>query len=253
MYREMKTIFEISPYLLIVRSKKFRIAIAKLRITSHHLNIEIGRHRNIERLEQKCVLCDKNDLEDVKFLQHSGFADVWLYPESVDSKKFIPMSHCRLRDIYITDLKQSIHLSSSLVMYREMKTIFEISPYLLIVRSKKFRIAIAKLRLASHHLNIEIGRHRNIERLEQKCVLCDKNDLEDVKFLQHSGFADVWLYPESVDSKKFIPMSHCRLRDIYITDLKQSIHLSSSLVMYREMKTIFEISPYLLIVRSKKN
>ena len=64
-------------------------------------------------------------------------------------------------------------------MYREMKTIFEISPYLFIVRSKKVRNAIAKLRLASHHLNIEIGRHRNIERLVPKCVLCDKNDLED--------------------------------------------------------------------------
>lgn len=112
-------------------------------------------------------------------LQHSGFADVWLYPESVDIKKFIPMFHCRLKDIYITDWKQSIDLSSSLVMYREMKTIFEISPYLLIVRSKKFRNAIAKLRLSSHHLNIEIGRHRNIERLERKCELCDKNDLED--------------------------------------------------------------------------
>ena len=45
----------------------------------------------------------------VKYLlQHSGFADVWLYQESVDIKKFIPTFHCSLRDIYITVWKQSI-------------------------------------------------------------------------------------------------------------------------------------------------
>ena len=105
-------------------------------------------------------------------LQHSGFADVWLCPESVDIKKFILTFHCRLRDIYITDWKQSIDLSAPLVMYREMKTIFEISPYLLIVRSKKFRNAIAKLPLSSHHLNIEkrsTQKHRKVRA--KMCIM----------------------------------------------------------------------------------
>lgn len=60
-----------------------------------------------------------------------------------------------------------------------MKETFEISPYLLTVNNKKFRNAIAKLRLSSHQLNIETGRHRNIERLDRKCTLCNRNELED--------------------------------------------------------------------------
>ena len=72
-----------------------------------------------------------------------------------------------------------MHLSSSLNIYRELKQSFTPSPYLLIMKNKNFRNAIAKLRLSSHHLNIELGRHRNIERAERKCTLCNLNDLED--------------------------------------------------------------------------
>ena len=66
-----------------------------------------------------------------------------------------------------------------LVLYKEMKQSFEMSPYLLIIQNKKHRNAIAKIRLSSHQLNIETGRHTNIERLYRKCNLCNLNDLED--------------------------------------------------------------------------
>ena len=56
--------------------------------------------------------------------------------------------------------QQGMHLSSSLNIYRELKQSFTPSPYLLIMRNKNFRNAIANLRLSSHHLNIELGRHR---------------------------------------------------------------------------------------------
>ena len=38
---------------------------------------------------------------------------------------------------------------------------------------------MAKLRLSSHKLNIEIGRHSKIDRQDRKCIRCNLNDIED--------------------------------------------------------------------------
>ena len=112
-------------------------------------------------------------------LEKSGFLDVWLFPESVDITKFVKIFHKRLRDIFITEWKQRMGLSSSLDIYRDIKSSFELTPYLLLIKNRKFRNVITKLRLSLHQLNIETGRHRNIERLDRKCKICNLGDLED--------------------------------------------------------------------------
>ena len=45
----------------------------------------------------------------------------------------------------------------------------------------KFRAVLSRLRLSSHHLNIEVGRHgsNRVERHQRLCLLCDKHDVED--------------------------------------------------------------------------
>ena len=60
-----------------------------------------------------------------------------------------------------------------------MKQSFKISTYLLIIQTMKHRNAIAELRLSSHQLNIETGRHTSIERLDRRCNVCILSDLED--------------------------------------------------------------------------
>jgi len=47
----------------------------------------------------------------------------------------------------------------SLYLFREFKTDFERSAYLNQLHNIKHRHILAKLRLSSHKLNIEIGRH----------------------------------------------------------------------------------------------
>lgn len=112
-------------------------------------------------------------------LERSGFNDVWLYPESVNIDIFLKILHTRLKDNYISEWTQGLNLSSSLHIYKELKTSLEMSHYLLIIQNKKLRNALAKLRLSSHQLYIETGRHRNITRADRKCVLCNLNDIED--------------------------------------------------------------------------
>ena len=66
-------------------------------------------------------------------------------------------------------------------MFRNLKTTFEISQYLLTVSNVKLRQYITKIRLSSHNLLIEYGRHWNIPRNERHCNKCTNNNgsLED--------------------------------------------------------------------------
>ena len=63
-YRQIAS-FQFSEYLEIVNIKKFRIALTKIRVSSHRLEIEMGRWARPERIEfydRRCKLCNK--LED---------------------------------------------------------------------------------------------------------------------------------------------------------------------------------------------
>jgi len=60
-----------------------------------------------------------------------------------------------------------------------LKPTFERSSYLDLIENKKHRRIIAKMRLSSHKLLIETGRHHNIDRNERICPLCNCNDIED--------------------------------------------------------------------------
>ena len=114
-----------------------------------------------------------------ELLERSGFYDVWLFPESVNINMFLNILQCRLRDNYINEWNQGLNQSQSLTMYKEVKRTFEMSSYLIKMQNRKFRNALAKLRLSSHSLNIETGRHRNIDRSNRKCSACNLNDIED--------------------------------------------------------------------------
>ena len=57
--------FEFSDYLDIITIRKFRVALAKRRVSSHRLEVEMGRWARPERItfeDRKCKFCNK--LED---------------------------------------------------------------------------------------------------------------------------------------------------------------------------------------------
>ena len=70
-------------------------------------------------------------------------------------------------------------MSSSMILYRELKDDFSMSEYLKILHNKKLRTVVLKLRLSSHRLAIESGRHIGTERQNRKCIFCSTNDIED--------------------------------------------------------------------------
>jgi hypothetical protein len=80
---------------------------------------------------------------------------------------------------FITECRIRMDNSSSLTLFRVLKEGLELSVYLMKIDNFKHRQIISKLRMSSHCLNIEYGRHRNIERQNRLCELCDKLTIAD--------------------------------------------------------------------------
>jgi len=65
-YREISTTIDFKAYLNVVNIPKHRIALSRLRTSSHHLAIETGRwHKpiSIPYSDRKCIVCDTLDDE----------------------------------------------------------------------------------------------------------------------------------------------------------------------------------------------
>lgn len=112
-------------------------------------------------------------------LQNTGFHEVWMYPSSVNINMFVPIFRTRIIDMYINNWRQDICSKSSLFLFKELKPDFERSEYINKMKCRSLRNILAKIRLSSHDLHIETGRHRNIDRNDRKCTLCQCNDIED--------------------------------------------------------------------------
>ena len=121
-----------------------------------------------------------NWLQKVKILLESaGFAEIWMFPESVIGNKFIPVLKQRFMDIYIANWREGMNACSSLSLFRNVKCSYQQAPYIYKLLNKKYRNAIAKLRLSSHPLLIETGRYSGVPRENRKCIYCDMDDIED--------------------------------------------------------------------------
>jgi len=66
LYKRVKQHFEIEFYICNIVSRRVRVALTKLRVSSHVLRIESGRYGRdrIKKAERKCSYCMSNDIED---------------------------------------------------------------------------------------------------------------------------------------------------------------------------------------------
>jgi len=111
----------------------------------------------------RCEAGKTNWLSDVrKLLNGTGFSELWIFRNSVIHVPYFVT--LRLMDLYKTERREGVSKSTSLTSYKELKDTFELSPCLRTVDSFKHRQCLFKLRQSSHALNIEQGRHRNIQR-----------------------------------------------------------------------------------------
>ena len=108
-----------------------------------------------------------------------GFYNVWIYQGVGNKRAFLDTFKLRLTDKFIQEWNSRI-MESSRANFYSLFSNFEHQLYLETIGVKKFRIAMTKLRVASHRLEIEVGRWAKPNRIpidERKCRFCNK--LED--------------------------------------------------------------------------
>lgn len=134
----------------------------------------------LSEMEKTAFTRKQSWLSKVKhLLDNNGFSEVWYYPHMVQIKTFLPELKNRLIDNFIGELRRGLESCSSMSLYREISETLELAPYTIKLHNRKQRNAMAKLRLSSHCLLIETGRHNGITRENRKCTLCSRNDIED--------------------------------------------------------------------------
>ena len=92
---------------------------------------------------------------------------------------FLRVLKTRLIDSFISKSREGIRKCSSLSLFKELHISYETAQYLNLLCCAKYRKALAKLRLSSHSLAIESGRHNGIPRENRKCAFCNLNDIDD--------------------------------------------------------------------------
>jgi hypothetical protein len=112
-------------------------------------------------------------------LYELGFNEIWLSQTVGDHVLFLSILKQRLCDTFIQNWNARLTDSSRAIFYRNFNT-FGFKQYLNIINIPKYRYALTRLRVASHRLQIEVGRwHRpvSVPINERKCLYCQK--LED--------------------------------------------------------------------------
>ena len=134
----------------------------------------------------KCMLKDcengkKNWASNVKSLLDSfGFSNAWLDQANIVHNQFHCIFKQRVCDVFTQAWCNSIIESSSLRSYITFKSILCYEKYLDFVPSK-YRVALSRLRLASHQLRVVTGSYGNnrIEYANRTCNICNSSDIED--------------------------------------------------------------------------
>ena len=112
-----------------------------------------------------------------EMLEHMGLAELWIN-QSI-AKPSLDTIKLRILDQFKQNWKSNINQSGKLSAYCTFKSNFEFEPYLKIIKQNKYRIALSRVRLSSHKLEIEQGRYYNINREDRKCKICNSHLVEN--------------------------------------------------------------------------
>ena len=105
-------------------------------------------------------------------LFENGFGHAWIAGTVGDTNAFLSMSTHRINDISLQNWQRSLNDSPKANHYKHFKSQLDVEKYLFIDLSFICRITLAKFRCSSHNLQVEKGRHQNIEHEYRFCPFC---------------------------------------------------------------------------------
>ena len=125
-------------------------------------------------------------------LQNNCFGYIWDQQEIANEKQFFKQLEQCLRDQFIQKWREELEKGSKLELYNGFKVYFQSEKYLDVLKIFKYRHIYATFRLSCHDLEIEVGRHRDIDRELRKCpVGCDRIEDEYHFLLVCDNFKEI--------------------------------------------------------------
>ena len=125
-------------------------------------------------------------------LGNLGFMEAWTQQNVGDVKIFLSVVKQQLSDNFIQNWNSQLNESSRALFYRNLS--FGYKSYLDTVTTSKFRVALSRLRLSSHRLEIETGRWAkpNSVPIENRlCTSCMKLEDEFHFVLEYTRYNDL--------------------------------------------------------------
>ena len=124
-------------------------------------------------LVSQCNLGRKNWASQMKDMLYGlGFGYIWELQEVTNRDWFINEFKNRLLDCEKQNWRASLMNMSKLKLYSMFKLNLETESYLLLDIRRDYRVALAKLRVGNHDLEIEKGRHNKKSRMNRICKFC---------------------------------------------------------------------------------
>ena len=149
-------------------------------------------------------------------------------------------------DQFICNWKMDLHQRDKLPKldtYKIIKSDYRIEPHILYVRNKRYQRALTRLRVSSHKLNIEVGRHSRpyIPRHQRFCLYCDTGEIDnEIHFLLKCPFHSAGRFSLLQEIVHYLPLqSKPDHRDMFInimTSKNQMILNALGKFVYEEFK-----------------
>ena len=169
-----------------------------------------------------------------KLLFEYGFGYAWIADEVGDINSFLSNFTQRIKDISLQNWRSSINNSSKADHYKYFKTQLDVEKYLFIDLSFVCRKTLANFRCSSHKLQIEKGRHNDIDREYRFCPFCLDRNVYTIEDIFHF-FMVCPLYQD--------------LRNIHFKPMWQrqiSVHKFYSIMKSNDVESIFSIAKFLV-------
>ena len=103
---------------------------------------------------------------------------IWEAYEVQDPCKFIFDASRILYDLTVNSIYRGCNASVKHASLLSFKVEFKLEMYLNTISNYTYRKALKQLRLSSHSLAIESGRHHSVSRELRVCVFCGLHELE---------------------------------------------------------------------------
>ena len=167
-------------------------------------------------------------------LYEHGFGYAWIADSVGNTNSFLNIFTQRIKDISLQTWRQSINDSPKADYYKYFKTHLDVEKYLFLDLSFICRKTLANFRFSGHHLQIEKGRHLNIEREYRFCPAClDRN---------------VYVIADTFHFFMVCPMD-CNLRNIHFKPFwRQNISVQkiNFIMKLTDVDSLFSISKFLV-------